>query len=180
MRQHYLPENPFFLADRGEHFRDAISACNTIMESPLLQKHRRLRSVVLSCRHDLPRDRLRAISSADNARHFGLEACIFVSLPSLSMSAAQTTSRTKLDLVTDIDQHLMWEAGIRGGICVAPEKFTTANNKYMGAAYDENKESSFILDFDCNSLDAFIMWNFKLPCGGFLFLNEQEISGEDP
>ncbi|CAG0892350.1 unnamed protein product [Darwinula stevensoni] len=107
---------------------------------------------------------------------FGLEACMFVSLPSLSMAAALKTSKVKLELVTNIDQHLMWEAGIRGGICVAPEKFSKANNIYMGSAHDENKESSFIFYFDCNSLYAYVMWNFKLPCGAFRFLDEEEVS----
>ena len=84
-----------------------------------------------------------------------------------------SSTKDKSCQVNDIDQHLMWEAGFRGGRCTAPEKFNKAN---MGSAYDETKESSFILYFDCNSLYAFAMWNFKLPCGGFRFLNEQEIS----
>ena len=39
---------------------------------------------------------------------------------------------------------LMFEKGIRGGMCQAICRYTGANNKYMNN-YDKNKESSYLV-----------------------------------
>ena len=46
---------------------------------------------------------------------------------------------------------LMFEKGIRGGICHAIHRYAKANNKYM-ENYDKNKESSYIQYLDANIL----------------------------
>ena len=45
----------------------------------------------------------------------------------------------------------MVEKGIRGGICHAIHRYAKANNKHM-KNHDKNKESSYILYLDANSL----------------------------
>ena len=60
---------------------------------------------------------------------------------------------------------LMFEEGIRGGICHAVHRYAKANNEYM-KNYDKNKESSFIVYLDANNLYGWAM-SQKLPVGSF-------------
>ena len=46
---------------------------------------------------------------------------------------------------------LIYEKGIRGGICNKVHSYTEGNNKYM-KNYDKNKESSFLMYVDANNL----------------------------
>ena len=45
---------------------------------------------------------------------------------------------------------LIYEKGIRGGICNKVHSYAEANNKYM-KNYDKNKESSFLIYVDANN-----------------------------
>ena len=46
---------------------------------------------------------------------------------------------------------IMFEEGIRGGMCQATCRYTKANNKYM-KNYGKNKESSFVEYVHANNL----------------------------
>ena len=46
---------------------------------------------------------------------------------------------------------LMVEKGMRGGICLAIDRFSKAHIKYM-KDYDKNKESSYLNFWDVNNL----------------------------
>ena len=46
---------------------------------------------------------------------------------------------------------MVFEDGIRGGMCQAVHRYYKANNKYM-KNYDENKVSLFLLYLDANNL----------------------------
>ena len=60
---------------------------------------------------------------------------------------------------------LMFEKGIRGGICHAIHRYAKANNKYM-KNYDKNNESSYIQYWDKNNLYGRAM-SQTLPVYGF-------------
>ena len=51
-------------------------------------------------------------------------------------------TKVKLELLTDYDMLLMFEAGIRRGISQAIHKYASANNKYME---NHNKKYTIIL-----------------------------------
>ena len=46
---------------------------------------------------------------------------------------------------------LLFEKGIRGGICEAVTKYKKANNKYL-KNYDSDKPSSYLMYVDANNL----------------------------
>ena len=56
---------------------------------------------------------------------------------------------------------LLYEKGIKGGMCQATCKYAEANNKYM-KNYDKNKESLFLIYGDANNLYGWAM-SKKLP-----------------
>ena len=60
---------------------------------------------------------------------------------------------------------LMFEKGIRGGICHAVHRYAKANNKYM-KDYDKNKESSYFKYWDVNNLYGLAI-SQKLPVNNF-------------
>ena len=65
---------------------------------------------------------------------------------------------------------LMVEKGIRGGICHAIHRYENPNNKYM-KDYDKNKESSYLKDWNVNSLYRWTLLQ-KLPVNKFELMEE--------
>ena len=81
---------------------------------------------------------------------YELDPTYFLSAPGLARTACLKKTKIKLKLVNDIDMLLMFESGIKGGICHYILRHAEANNKYMND-YDENKESSFLIYTDYNN-----------------------------
>ena len=69
---------------------------------------------------------------------------------------------------------LMFEKGIRGGICQAIQRYAKANNKYM-KNYDKNNESSQIAHLDANNLYGWAI-SQKLPVNGFKWVEKSRLS----
>ena len=69
---------------------------------------------------------------------------------------------------------LMFEKGIRGGMCQAICRYAEANNKYINN-YDKNKESSYLVYLDANNLYGYAM-SKKLPIRNFKWLDKYDIS----
>ena len=72
---------------------------------------------------------------------------------------------------------LMFEEGIRGGICQATHRYAKANNKYM-TDHDKNKESSNLEYLDANNLYGCEMFQ-KLPVRNFKWIDKDDISNFD-
>ena len=72
---------------------------------------------------------------------------------------------------------LMFEEGIRGGMCQATYRYVKANNKYM-KNHDKNKESSYLQYLDANNLYGWAM-SQKLPVGDFKQVDDLSIFNED-
>ena len=110
----------------------------------------------------------------ENFRNKCIEICEvdldhFLSAPGLAWQACLKKTELKLELLTNSGILLMFEKGIRGGICHAIHKYAKANNKYM-KNYDKNKESSYIQYFDANNLYGGAM-SQKLPVDSFKWNN---------
>lgn len=85
----------------------------------------------------------------------------------------------RLQLLTDYDQILFIERGIRGGLCQVSKKFVQANNEYMKVTnYDSDKPSSFIEYLDANGLYATAM-SMPLPYGNIEWLSRPETMNHD-
>ena len=101
---------------------------------------------------------------------YDLDPAHFVSLPGLAWQACLEKTNVKLELLTDYDELLMVEEGIRGGLCNAIHRHAKANNKYM-KNYDKNKEFSYIQYLDANNLYGWPMCQ-KLTVNGFKWIKD--------
>ena len=97
-----------------------------------------------------------------------------------SMLKLTTTSvygeKTKihLDLITDSDQGLFIEKGIRGGISMISHRFAVADNPEV-PDYDASKPINWLPYHDANHLYGWAMMQ-PLPESNFRFLSENEVS----
>ena len=67
------------------------------------------------------------------------------------MEACLKKTKVNLELLKDIDEVLMFEKGIRGGISQAIQRYASANNKYM-PNFNLNETSTYLLYVDANNL----------------------------
>ena len=72
---------------------------------------------------------------------------------------------------------MMFETGIRGGMCQASYRYAKPNNKYM-KNYDKNKESSYLMYVDANNLYGWAV-SKKLPVDSFKWIDDLTIFTED-
>ena len=72
---------------------------------------------------------------------------------------------------------LLFEKGIRGGICESITKYKKANNKHM-KNYNSTKPSSYLMYVDANNLYGYAM-SKKLPTGDFQWMEDSSIFTED-
>ena len=110
--------------------------------------------------------------------YYGLDPCHYFSAPGLSMDACLRMTGVSLELLTDPDQHLFVEEGLRGGVSMISHRFAAANNKYIPDTFDPSADTSYIMYLDCNNLYGFAM-SEPLPKGKFRFLTNEEIDGFD-
>jgi hypothetical protein len=109
--------------------------------------------------------------------YYGLDAAHYFTSPGLAWDAALKLSKVKLELLTDPDMFLMVEKGIRGGISVISNRYSVANNKYMGPSYDETKPSKFITYLDANNLYGWAMCQ-PLPTSDFKWIDPEDFDSD--
>ena len=98
-------------------------------------------------------------------RQYGLDPAHYYTSPGLSWDALLKKTGVELELLTDYDQHLFIERGMRGGISMVSKRHAKANNPLV-EGYDPKKPSSHILYLDANNLYGWAMSQY-LPTGGF-------------
>ena len=69
---------------------------------------------------------------------YKLDPAHFLSAPGLAWQACLKKTKVKLELLTDYNMLLMFEKGIRGGICQAVYRYAKANNRYMNDCDNKN------------------------------------------
>ena len=80
-------------------------------------------------------------------------------------------TKIELELLTDIEQYLFVESGIRGGISQISHRYAEANNKYS-KNYDKSKEDSYITYVDANNLYGGAVCEY-LPVKDFEWNNDE-------
>ncbi|XP_021351034.1 uncharacterized protein LOC110448879 [Mizuhopecten yessoensis] len=101
---------------------------------------------------------------------YGLDAAHFYTAPGLAWQAALKMTDVRLELLTDIDQHLFIEKGLRGGISMISHRFAEANNPYV-PGYDKTKPTDYITYLDANNLYGWAM-SQCLPTHDFAWLTD--------
>ena len=110
-------------------------------------------------------------------QHYGFDPTHNYTPPDLSWQAALKMTDMELDLLTDIDQHLFIEEGIRVGLVMVSHQYTRANAPGMGN-YDANKYNSYITYLDANNLYEWVMRQ-PLPTSNFKWLADEEMKELD-
>ena len=98
-------------------------------------------------------------------RQYGLDTANYYTSPGLSWDALLKKTGVELELLTDYDQHLFVEKGLRGGVSMVAKWHAKANNSLVGD-HDPNRPTSHILYLDANNLYGWAMCQ-PLPTGGF-------------
>ncbi|XP_031329137.1 uncharacterized protein LOC116179983 [Photinus pyralis] len=109
---------------------------------------------------------------------YKLDPLHYFSAPGLAFDAMLKITDVQLELLTDIDQVMFIERGIRGGITQCSTRYAKANNKYMKEGYRPELESTYLMYFDVNSLYGATMCEF-LPYGEFSFVDEDSFETLD-
>ena len=92
---------------------------------------------------------------------YKIDPAHFLSAPGLAWQACLKKTNVELELLTDNNMLVMFEEGIRGGVCQATHRYVKASNKYI-TNHDKNKESSYLEYVDANNLYGWAM-SQKLP-----------------
>jgi hypothetical protein len=103
-------------------------------------------------------------------RQYGLDPAHYYTSPGLSWDALLKKTGVELGLLTDYDQHLFIEKGMRGGISMVSKRHARANNPRV-EGYDPEKPNSHILYLDANNLYGWAM-SQPLPTGGFHWVED--------
>ena len=106
-------------------------------------------------------------------KNYELDPAHFFTVPGMAWDAMLKMTGIKLELLEDVDQLLMIEKGIRGGISNAFKRYAKANNKFM-KDFDPAEKSSFIVYLDANNLYGWAM-SKPLPVGGFEWMGEADL-----
>ena len=85
-----------------------------------------------------------------------LDPTYYLLAPGLSWYSCLKKAGVTLELLTDEDMLLLYEKGIRGGMCNVVLRYAKANNKYM-QNYDITKDSSYLMYLDANNLYGWAM-----------------------
>ena len=90
---------------------------------------------------------------------YGLDPAHYYSAPGLSWDALLKKTGVELELLTDMDMHLMIERGMRGGISMVSKRYAKANNPRV-EGYDPAQPKNYITYLDANNLYG---WAMSLP-----------------
>ena len=104
-------------------------------------------------------------------RQCGLDPAHYYSSPGLSWYALLKKTGVELELLTDYDQNLFIEKGLRGGITMVSKRYARANNPQV-PGFDQSKPKSHILYLDANNLYGWAM-SQPLPTGGFEWVEDR-------
>ena len=108
---------------------------------------------------------------------YSLDPAHYYTSPGLSWDALLKKTGVELELLTDYDQHLFIEKGLRGGISMVSKRYAKANNPKV-EGYNSSNPNTYILYLDANNLYGWAM-SQPLPTGGFQWVGDCDRLAED-
>lgn len=102
---------------------------------------------------------------------YELDPAHYFTLPGYSWDCMLKYTGVRIELLTNIDQLMFVERGLRGGISQCSKRNCIANNKYMNEEYDSNKPSTYMLYLDVNNLYGWAMTQ-SLPLSNFEWIED--------
>src|SRR5688572_9066692 len=115
---------------------------------------------------------------ATSMKHYQLDPAYYFSLPGMAWDALLKKTKVELELLTDIDMHLFFERGLRGGVSMVSKRFAKANNPQCpdhNETTNSMKPNNWIMYLDANNLYGWAMQQM-LPVGGFTWCEISEDS----
>lgn len=106
---------------------------------------------------------------------YGLDPVHFLTAAQLTWNAGLKYTRVELELLTNVNDYIWLESGMRGGISFLGTRYASANSPYIPETYDSNKPQNHILALDANNLYGYVM-SQKLPIGNFSWLTPDEVT----
>jgi hypothetical protein len=104
-------------------------------------------------------------------KSYGLDPAHFYTAPALSWAAGLKYTKAKLEIPLDVDMHIFFDRGLRGGISMVANHFAKANNPHLKEMWNPLLEQSFIEFVDANNLYGWAM-SQCLPTGGFKWVRD--------
>ncbi len=98
-------------------------------------------------------------------KDYELDPAHYFSGAQFTFDAFLLKSQESLELISDVNQYLMFQKMIRGGMSMVCKRFASANHKYL-SSYDPQEKSNYLLYIDANNLYGWAMMQ-HLPCGNF-------------
>nr|CAG8650043.1 12005_t:CDS:2 [Entrophospora candida] len=89
----------------------------------------------------------------------GLGPSHYVSAPGMFNDSLYKSSGAEIKLLTDLDQYMLVERGICGGMSMVSQRYAKANNPQC-PDYDENKPNSWVMYEDMNALYSGAMMQY--------------------
>ena len=105
---------------------------------------------------------------------YGIDPLHYYTAPGLSWDALLKYTGENLELMTDFEQHLLIEKGMRGGISMVSKRYAKANNPNV-SGNNPDKESNHILYYDANNLYGRAM-SQSLPYSGFKWVRSEAMT----
>ena len=99
-------------------------------------------------------------------KDYGLDPCYYFSSPGLSWDTMLKKTGIKLEKMNNIDVHLFFEKGMRGGV------------SYISKRYSKSDQNTEIMYWDANNLYGWAMIQ-DLPYCDFKFLSQKEVGNFD-
>ena len=87
--------------------------------------------------------------------NYGLCTSHYLIAPALSWDAIFNMTKVELDLISDVDMHLFFEQGRRGGVSYISKRYNKAN-KYLTPC-DPKKPTKYVTYLDKNNLYNYAM-----------------------
>ena len=100
---------------------------------------------------------------------YKLEPLHYYTLPGFSWDAALKYTGVQIELVKDLDMHIMIKKGMRGGISSINHRYAKANHPAV-PDYDPNSPHVYLMYLDANGLYAWAMEQM-LPLNGFKWVD---------